>query len=54
MKLNIQRKELKRTQCYRVKVSTIKHIQQLTAENNCTRGEIIDYAIDALVKNNSK
>jgi hypothetical protein len=54
MKLNIEKKEEKHTQCYRVSVTTIRYINQLRTENNCTRGQIIDYAIQSLVNGKTK
>jgi hypothetical protein len=54
MKLNIEKKEEKHTQCYRVSVSTIRYINQLRTENKCSRGQVIDYAIKSLINGTTK
>jgi predicted transcriptional regulator len=53
MKLPINKRQT-RAMSYKVSEYTIKAIESLAKENKCTKSQIIDYAIEQLLKDSPK
>jgi hypothetical protein len=50
MKLNINPQEEKKVYSYRISNKCAKSIESLAKENKCSRGEVIEYALEFLHK----